>query len=274
MLSTETPCPQDGLILAAAGWDLSRIREGVRLKMFYNHATWGPEDFPVGAWEDVQVRDKKLCGRPVFASEEHPERAGVLEKLWRGGFLDDVSVSFSVDSKALTGPVKGEDGREYMVSARHTLREASVVGIGADQEAGKGRLEDAVSRGVITRAEADAISPAAPNTDSSTGIVQHADPVNQDPHDEGEALRAELAAERSARQKVEEQLARLQASAQQAVPPATPAPAPVLEIEDPAPESRGVSEKQAREAVRVALKEQLEAAVNAVMRKLTGRLPD
>lgn len=153
ILSTERPCDQDGLILSADGWDLSRAAK-VPVKLFFNHATHGPNDFPIGRWEGVRISGGELRGRPVFADKEDPARAGVIAKLWNGGFLDDVSVSFSVDQSRLSGPQRQPDGKTYQVSGRHVLIEASVVGIGADQGAGKGRLEEAVARGIVTRSEA------------------------------------------------------------------------------------------------------------------------
>lgn len=245
VLSTDTPCPQDGLILAPNGWDLSRASK-VPLKMFYNHATsWGDE-FPIGRWEDVQVKDGKLVGRPVFAAEEHPERAGVIAKLWENGFLDDVSVSFRVNGKALTGPVN-VDGRDYMVSTNHELLECSIVGIGADQNAGKGRLAEAVTRGIITREEADDFAPTAPAPTT-------------DPHAEGENLRQELADEKAARIAAEQEIARLRAKYEQVALPAAPAAVPAAQPENVEPEKSRAQE--------------IAEETERVMRRLRGQLPD
>jgi hypothetical protein len=220
VLSTDTPCPQDGLILAPAGWDLSRTSK-VPLKMFYNHATSYGDEFPIGRWEDVQVKDGKLVGKPVFAAEEHPERAGVVAKLWDGGFLDDVSVSFRVNGKSLTGPVQ-VDGRDYMVSTSHELIECSIVGIGADQNAGKGRLEQAVSRGIITDAEAASITDAP---ESATEQITT----------EVERLREEL-------ETLRQENDRLRADHEQAAPPAAPEVVTAAEQRNAEPEKTRAQE--------------------------------
>ena len=150
VLSTETPVDQDGLILKAEGWDLSRGKPS--FKMFYNHAFWGRDDTPIGRWDDVKVEGDLLVGKPVFASAEDPDRAARIERLWNNNFLDDISVTFSVDPDALEA--EEVDGKEYQASRNHTLIEPSIVAIGADQEAGKGRLEEAITRGIITEEEA------------------------------------------------------------------------------------------------------------------------
>lgn len=267
VLSTETPCPQDGLILPAGGWDLSRIRESVALKMFYGHDTWA---FPIGRWDDVQVRDNKLIGRPVFAADEDPGRAGIAAKLWDGGFLDDVSVSFSCDPKLMTGPIPGDDGRSYMVSGKHTLREASVVGIGADQNAGKGRLAEAVAAGAITRAEADAFAPDPnPQAPPAGGREPHGNvsdrAADNSPHaHEVHALRAALEAMRA-------ELDRLREMIERAASPAAPAADPSPQSTDPAPEPIPLD----MDAIRTAARESVQAAVRRTVENvLRGRLPD
>ena len=150
VLSTETPVDQDGLILKAEGWDLSRGKPS--FKMFYNHAFWGRDDTPIGRWDDVKVEGDLLVGKAVFASAEDPDRAARIERLWNNDFLDDISVTFAVDPDSLEA--EEVDGVEYQASRNHTLIEPSIVAIGADPEAGKGRLEEAVSRGLLTEDEA------------------------------------------------------------------------------------------------------------------------
>lgn len=153
VLATESPVPQDGLILKADNWDLSR-GEKVPFKMFFNHNSWS--DPPIGLWDNMRVKGKKLMGAPVFASEEDPGRAGLIERLWDAGFMDDVSVSFSVDLEGAELKKVGE--REFTIPTKQTLHEVSIVGIGADQKAGKGRqfnevLTRAFEAGDITEEE-------------------------------------------------------------------------------------------------------------------------
>lgn len=248
-LSTETPCPQDGLILLSGGWDLSRF-DKVAPKMFYNHSTSGSQDFPIGRWEDVQIKDGKLVAKPVFAAEEHPERAGVIAKLWDGGFLDDVSVSFRVDTSALGAPVKAEDGRTYQVSGKHELLECSVVGIGADPNAGKGRMAEAVARGVITEEEAESMSEKKTDASDATPTVSY---------EEFHALKTEVEKLREGLETARADIDRLHEERKQAEPPAPPAAAPEPEIAAPAPEDR-MRELRAELERQIALK--------------TGRIPD
>lgn len=248
-LSTETPCAQDGLVLRADGWDFSRFAK-VAPKMFYNHSTSGSEDFPIGRWEDVQVRDGKLTARPVFAAEEHPERAGVIAKLWQGGFLDDVSVSFRVDTAALGPAVKHEDGNTYRESGKHELLECSVVGIGADPNAGKGRMAEAVTRGVITADEAQSLD--APE--------QTPAPVAEADSERIARLETEVAELRRVLETQAERIDRLDTQREQAEPPAPPEAAPVEE-------ERHIEPEKSRE-------QEIAEVIAAVKRRQLGRLPD
>lgn len=257
VLSTDTPCPQDGLILAPGGWDLSRFAK-VPCKMFYNHAaSWG-EDLPIGRWDGLEVRDGKLCGTPVFAVEEY-DKAATVAKLWDGGFLDDVSVSFRVNGKALTGPVQVE-GRDYMVSTSHELLECSIVGIGADQNAGKGRIAEAVTRGVITEEEAREFDEVTPG----------AEPWRA----ENEELRTQVNTLREGLETLTATLDRLREEIARAATPAAPVDGTAAQRTTDEPEAITLDLEAVRAASLAALSETVERIVHVAICRATGRLPD
>lgn len=177
-LSTETPIKQDGLILKSKNWDLSR-GDKVAIKGFYDHGFHGGVATPIVKWPELRIKGKKLQGKPVFASDEDPGFAGKIQRLWDGGFLDDVSVSFSADlSDAREIEV---DGYTYFVPKSQTLREASIVGIGADQNAGKGRsefisrLDRAVEAEVLTKEEREELVLVLGDEEDSTEEVREAE---------------------------------------------------------------------------------------------------
>jgi hypothetical protein len=180
--------------------------------MFYNHASFDP---PIGRWERVRVVGKRLVGRPVFASEEDPARAGMIERLWDGGFLDDVSVSYRVDSSAL-GERRKVAGVEYRESWSHELIECSIVCIGADPKAGKGRLAEAVSRGIITDAEARSLVPVdkpSPSSEIPNHVIEDLHSMRSEQNKGMTELRAELDRLRSEVARLDAELANVLAAA-------------------------------------------------------------
>lgn len=251
ILSTDTPCAQDGLALRLDGWNLGRAREG-RVKASYNHHTSGPEDLPVALWENVRVEDGRgLVGDgPLFASEMYP-LAAIAEKMWRHDppFLDDVSVTFRVNYAKL-GPEMKKDGVSYRESYEHELIEAAVVFLGADQNAGKGRFAEAVARGVITEEEAESMSEKKPDASDATPTVSY---------EEFHALKTEVEKLREGLETARADIDRLHEERTQAEPPAPPAAAPEPEIAEPAPEDR-MREFRAELERQIALR--------------TGRIPD
>lgn len=256
VLSTEAPCDRDGLILSADGWDLSRWAK-VPMKMAYNHDTY---DMPIGRWEDLQVRGKKLVAKPVFASDEDPARAGVIAKLWDGGFLDDTSISFRVDGTKLVGPVKVK-GRDYMQSMSHAPFEASVVFMGADPNSGKGRIAEAVTRGIITEDEAHAFDPE---------VTPDAEPWRE----ENAELRTQVETLTKGLETLTDALDRLREETARAAPPAAPVTDPSPQRTDPEPGPITLDTEAIGRMVRDAVNEAVKRAVHEALCFATGRLPD
>lgn len=125
-------------IVRQSGWDLERFSKNP--VMLYGHNFSG---LPMGKWVDVEIRDSKLMGRPVFASDAHPE-AAALEKLYEQGFLVSTSVSF----KPIEWKELDDGGAEYM---KQELLEVSWVPVPANPNA----LSLAKQKNIITQEEVE-----------------------------------------------------------------------------------------------------------------------
>lgn len=97
--------------------------------MFYNHDDWAA---PIGRWDNVRIEDGKLLADPVFDTEDENARkiAGKVER----GFLRMASIGFRVVETS-DDPTKVLPGQKLPTVTRWQLREASIVGIGANHNA-------------------------------------------------------------------------------------------------------------------------------------------
>jgi HK97 family phage prohead protease len=97
--------------------------------MFYNHDEWS---VPIGRWENIRVDGGKLLADPVFDTEDENARkiAGKVER----GFLRMASIGFRVVETS-DDPTKVLPGQKLPTVTRWQLREASIVGIGANHNA-------------------------------------------------------------------------------------------------------------------------------------------
>jgi HK97 family phage prohead protease len=97
--------------------------------MFYNHDDWS---MPIGRWDNVRIEDGKLLADPVFDTEDENARkiAGKVER----GFLRMASIGFRVVETS-DDPTKVLPGQKLATVTRWQLREASIVGIGANHNA-------------------------------------------------------------------------------------------------------------------------------------------
>lgn len=269
LLSSEDPVDQDGYILDSRGWDLSRWADR-SMKMSYNHATYGPNDFPIGRWEKLEaVEGDGLVGAPVFAADEY-ERAAIAAKLRAGGFLDDLSVQFGVDHAACREEVVG--GKRYLRSMRHWPLEVGFVFVGADPRAGEPRMSEAVSRGVITEEEARGFEPPA-------------DPPAPDPiialTDQVASLRAELESSREQIDRLTADIAELRErdahadTGSQPDPDPDPPPVPVvLRIVESEEARVRVDPDHITAAVQRTIGQYVGAAIKHALNLASGRLPD
>lgn len=109
------------------GADIEQFRRNP--VMFYNHDEWS---VPIGRWDNVRIEDGKLLADPVFDTEDENARkiAGKVER----GFLRMASIGFRVVETS-DDPMKVLPGQKLPTVTKWQLREASIVGIGANHNA-------------------------------------------------------------------------------------------------------------------------------------------
>lgn len=109
------------------GADIEQFRRNP--VMFYNHDEWS---VPIGRWDNVRIEDGRLLADPVFDTEDENARkiAGKVER----GFLRMASIGFRVVETS-DDPMKVLPGQKLPTVTKWQLREASIVGIGANHNA-------------------------------------------------------------------------------------------------------------------------------------------
>jgi len=109
------------------GADIEQFRRNP--VMFYNHDEWS---VPIGRWDNVRIEDGKLLADPVFDMQDENARkiAGKVER----GFLRMASIGFRVVETS-DDPMKVLPGQKLPTVTKWQLREASIVGIGANHNA-------------------------------------------------------------------------------------------------------------------------------------------
>lgn len=130
---------------------------GDQVVMLDSHRRSGTENV-IGSIRDIRTEGSQNIGRLVFASDD--ERAERVWNLVRQGHLTDVSVGYRVDEAIDLKPGTSikigardfkNDGKSVMrISQKWTLREASPVPIGANEEA---KVREAIEANKITKVE-------------------------------------------------------------------------------------------------------------------------
>ncbi|SFL09992.1 hypothetical protein SAMN05216357_112123 [Porphyromonadaceae bacterium KH3CP3RA] len=116
-----------GFRLLLSGADIEQFRRNP--VMYLNHNDWGT---PIGRWENIRIEDGKLMADPVFdlEDEEGKKIAGKVDR----GFLRMASVGLRAIERS-EEPKLMLPGQKYPTVTKWQLREASIVGIGANHNA-------------------------------------------------------------------------------------------------------------------------------------------
>lgn len=116
-----------GFRLLLSGADIEQFRRNP--VMYLNHNDWGT---PIGRWENIRIEDGKLMADPVFdlEDEEGKKIAGKVDR----GFLRMASVGLRAIERS-EEPELMLPGQKYPTVTKWQLREASIVGIGANHNA-------------------------------------------------------------------------------------------------------------------------------------------
>lgn len=116
-----------GFRLLTSGADLEQFRRNP--VMYLNHNDWS---MPIGRWENIRVEDGKILADPVFDTDDEKARevAGKVER----GFLKMASVGVRIVEQS-EDPATYLPGQTAPTVTKWRLREASIVGIGANHNA-------------------------------------------------------------------------------------------------------------------------------------------
>lgn len=116
-----------GFRVLTAGADLEQFRRNP--VMYLNHDEYGT---PIGRWENIRVEGDKILADPVFDMDDERGRevAGKVER----GFLKMASVGLRVIERS-EDPLTFLPGQTMATATKWRLREASIVGIGANHNA-------------------------------------------------------------------------------------------------------------------------------------------
>ena len=128
-------------VIAADGWQLDNYQKN---PVFQNSHRYGDIAFTLGKARVTAVKDGKLYQRIEFATEANP-MADIAYKLYRGGFLNAVSVGF-IPLSWLPGEPGSGVARRY---TKQELLEVSAVSIPANPNA----LVVGLKAGAISRSD-------------------------------------------------------------------------------------------------------------------------
>jgi len=236
------------------GLDFSEfVRTGQKMLAFHDSYS----QLPLGDWE-YKVENGKLYGKPHFASDIYPY-AAVCEKM--ANTRSPVTGHYYLNAvSAGLQPIEivehaGSDEPDDITKAM--LHEISMVVFGAHPTAGRGlggrnlNLSAAVEDGVITADEAESV----------TGILDQAIQVLTT---EGAALRTELETLRTENARLQAELAALP----------KPQTVRVIASQPINPGGIAVNPEHLVSTVNAALAGRIAAAMDRVMRRMTGKLPD
>lgn len=118
----------DGDLVKIEGMDISKIKKNK--SFLWSH---GQKDLPVGKVLSVKKDKGMLVGKAQLTSEEEYPFGYQVYKLIKGGYINNVSISFMPDYS--TAEYRDIKGKSVRVINNSTLLEISAVNIGANSNA-------------------------------------------------------------------------------------------------------------------------------------------
>lgn len=118
----------DGDVVKIDGMDISKIKKNK--SFLWSHNQSQP---PVGKILSLKKDGKNLLGRAQMTSEEEYPFGYQIYKLIKGGYINNVSISFIPDYSKIE--YKEKDGKQIRIINNSTLLEVSAVNIGANPQA-------------------------------------------------------------------------------------------------------------------------------------------
>lgn len=117
-----------GFRMLTSGANLEEFRKNPI--MLYNHDDWS---MPIGRWENIRIEGGKILADAVFDLGD-PRGRQVAEKV-EGGFLRMASIGAWAPELSSDDPLLKLEGQTGATVLKWTVREASIVGIGANHNA-------------------------------------------------------------------------------------------------------------------------------------------
>lgn len=98
--------------------------------MLYNHKDY---DYPIGRWENIRIEGGKILADAVF--NEHTEEGARVAKMVEDNFLRMASIGAWAPEEVSSDPTLMLAGQTLPTVTKWTVREASIVNIGANHYA-------------------------------------------------------------------------------------------------------------------------------------------
>lgn len=136
-IATDEVVDYDGDIVKVDGLDIKKIKKNKSFLWSHRHT-----DLPVGQIVSLKKDGKKLIGKAKMTSEDEYPFGNTIYKLIKGGYINNVSISFLPDYSTMEYQEKG--GKNVRIINDSTLLEISAVNIGANPRAvitGKSLME-------------------------------------------------------------------------------------------------------------------------------------
>ena len=117
-----------GFRMLTAGANLDEFRKNP--VMLINHADY---ELPIGRWENIRIEGAQILADAVF--DENDERAVRVMKKVEDGFIRAASIGTWPPEELSAAPELKLDGQTMPTVTKWTVREASIVTIGANHNA-------------------------------------------------------------------------------------------------------------------------------------------
>lgn len=147
-------------IVKLSGIDLSKIKKNKSL--LFSHKQW---DLPVGKIQKLWIDGNELKGKAQLASESEYPFAATVYKLIKGGYLNNMSISFIPDYEKIERK-KLKNGKTVNIIHNSTLLEISICNIGCnpgtniEAKTMRKSVDDAWDKGVLNGTELNLMTDA------------------------------------------------------------------------------------------------------------------
>jgi HK97 family phage prohead protease len=169
-VATQEMVDYDNEVVSVEGLDVSKIKKNK--SFLWSHLQTQP---PVGKIISMKKDGKQVIGKAQMTSEEEYPFGYTIYKLIKGGYINNVSISFIPDPASFE--YKEKDGKQIRYINKATLLEVSAVNIGANPgtsiyaKSVKDAADKAWNDGVLDGSELKEVEEALQNQESNVKVV-------------------------------------------------------------------------------------------------------